>query len=76
MPAMESCSDRKKLVFSVALKLLWLPIDPGCARFGASPISATFFKAPQRTSGLAPRPGGGRQRDWGSQPPQCLLPGV
>lgn len=58
MPASESCFDRKKLVFSVGLKLLWLPIDPGFALFWAPQKFATFFKAPQTKNDLARRPGG------------------
>lgn len=58
MPILESCLDRKKLVFSVGFKPLWLPIDPGCALFWTPQKFATFFKAPQRKSDLALRPGG------------------
>lgn len=43
MPAWEGCLDSEKLVFSVGFKLLWLPIDPGCALFWAPENFATFF---------------------------------
>lgn len=43
VPALESCLDRKKLVFSVGFELLWLPRDPGCALFRAPQKFATFF---------------------------------
>ena len=53
MPVLESCLDRKKLVFSVGFKLLQLLIDPGYALFWTPQKFATFFKAPQRKSDLA-----------------------
>lgn len=65
MSTSESCFDRKKLVFSVGFKLLWLPIDPGYALFGAPQKLATFFKAPQRKNDLALRPGDGHERVGG-----------
>lgn len=65
MSVLESCLDRKKLVFSVGFKLLWLPIDPGCALFWTPQKFATFLKAPQRKSNLALRPAGGTCRAEG-----------
>lgn len=48
MIALESCLNRKKLVFSVGFKLLSLPRDPGCALSWAPQKFAMVLKAPQR----------------------------
>lgn len=48
MPASESCFDRKKLVFSVGLKLLWLPMTLAVHSFGPHKNLLHFLKHHRR----------------------------